>query len=288
MNIPGRPIFDRQELRPQLRRALFERSFAAFPGHFRNVEEVAPFLSNLMAPVSGAWVYSGNAKTGTSSTRRFLFELEFGHKLSVSVTDEADANTDPGPHMLGRSGVFRPLSGHAEGLEVMQNALRLATARHPTTRALSAYHYLCVSHQRALPLLAMDRFRMNALVGFDWGSDPGSVTGFEKFLDYVHLEDLAEGHRGGDRHLRPQVHNLRPEVYQPQLIGRTEQLGTFFHAIAERLERPLPADWQVPMANHSGGGAAVHLLTASVQARLAQTYAADYQWLGEEVGSWPV
>jgi hypothetical protein len=279
-------LFDAAEAAPGKRKALAERAMEQHPESFLRIDEAVDFLRQVFVPASLRWAYCGSGKTGTSSTKRFLFELEFGHPLTVSLRRDADMNSDPVPHALSKAGVFRPVLQIANGLAVMRRALRLTTARHPTARALSSFTYLCRSDEEAHPWLADERLRMNAVTGMDWGLERHTATGFLKFLDYLAAEAAAGRDRLGDPHLRPQVLNTRPEVLQPDVVGRTERLGEFFRAIADRFDRPLPPDWAVPHGNRQGTSALAHLLTPAAMTRLALVFAADYDWLNEAPDSW--
>jgi hypothetical protein len=284
--MPGARLFDAAETAPGKRRALAEQASARFPQAFRRPEEAQEYLGHVFLPASLRWAYCGNGKTGATSTKRVLFELEFGHPLTASLRLDTDMNSDPAPHFLKHAGVFRPVLWVPNGLDVLERALRLTTARHPTTRALSSFTYLCRSDEAAHPWLADERMRMNAVTGFDWTGERHTATGFLKFLDYLAAEAEADRLRTGDPHLRPQVLNVRPEVLRPELVGRTERLDAFFRALAERLGRPLPERWKAPHSNRQDPVMAETLLTPAAMGRLASVFAADYEWLGETPQSW--
>lgn len=281
------PIHFTDEPAPAVRRALFDRAVDRFPKVFTRPEQVADLFSRVTVPASHRWIYTGNAKTGGSSVRRFLFEMEFGVPLTAALASPMDFNPDLVSQSLAAAGVFRPLSMIPNGLAVLDAGLRLTTARHPVGRALSSFNYLCRSHDAASPRLADDRLRMNALVGFDWTADCDTAQGFAKFLDYVRQTDAEHATWTADPHLRPQVRNVLPRVTRPAIIGRTEDLPAFCHAVADALNQPLPADWTEPRSNQQTYQTAPDtLLTKSNRALLRDVFAADFDWLKEEPDTW--
>jgi hypothetical protein len=281
------PIFHTPDtLRPQ-RIAMADRAMNRFPGKFPTQESALDFLSDITMPASGRWAYIGNAKTGTSSTKRFLFQLEFGVPLSVSYEPRIDVNTDAVSHALARSGVFRALPNIASGLNALNKSLRLATARHPVARALSSFNYLSLTDAECSPWLAIERIRMNATVGFDWTKDRYTHDGFIKFLNHLAENERRTGDVIDDPHLRPQVRNVRPDIYRPDLIGRTENLPAFFCAVAERLDTPLPDNLADLPSNQQDVAVTPDALLSKDSKRLmAEVFAADFDWLNEDVDSW--
>jgi Sulfotransferase family len=276
-------IFVTEEATPQLRNALADRAMERWPGAFHRSDEALDWLSHMITPVSEAWVYLGNAKSGTTSTKTFLFHLEFGAPVTVHFEPPRDINPDGIAHAMQRAGVFRSISNLPKGLKTLREALRLVTARHPSSRAVSSFRYLCLSDELASPWLLAERLRLNALTGFDWAVDRHTHRGFLKFLDYVEATSNQPGQLRDNPHIRPQVRNVRPDLYQPHLIGRTEDLPAFFRAIAERLDRPLPQALAEIEANRNDASEPREdLLTPESRRRLAQVFAADYDWLNEE------
>lgn len=282
MTQPTPRIFHTADLRPPQRKALTERVMEHYPGQFASPEEAGDYLHHIFVPASLRWACSGNSKAGTTTVKRALFQLEFGVALTVEVQAE-DLNDDHVPHLLPRAGVFRTLSNLPSALQVLGKALRLTMARHPTARAISSFLYICHSQTRAHSLLSDDRFRMNALVGFDWNNDPGTARGFEKFLTYLQLNGAPGSERLNDPHLRPQVQNVRPELFKPDLIGRTENLAPFFRQIADRLGQSWPADWQPPQSNRQTPPFDRASLLTPATLRLIETvFEQDFAWLGED------
>ena len=108
-----------------------------------------------------------------------------------------------------------------------------------------------------------------------------------KFLDHLSQnvdrgEEVIE-----DPHLRPQVRNVHPEVFQPNLVGRTENLHAFFHALADRLGVAIPADVDLPISNRQNSrDKTASLITSDSLRRIAHVFAADFEWLNEDVDSW--
>lgn len=281
------PVFHSADALLPQRKQMAERAQKRFPKAFLTPEIALEYLSNISVPASERWAYVNNAKTGTSSTKRFLFHLEFGVPLTVNFEPLVDINADAVSHALSRAGVFRTLPHIVSGLLVLKNALRLATARHPVLRAMSSFNYLCLTDAESSPWLVNQRLRMNAMCGFDWSKDPGTHDGFVKFLTYLLDVEQRKGEVIDNPHLRPQVHNIRPEVFKPDLIGRTEDLPSFFRAIAERFDTAMPVDWVPPASNRLDSVAnADALLSPQTEALMAQVFADDFTWLNEDVDSW--
>lgn len=284
--IPG-PIFHKRENPPPKRNNLAERILNRFPHEFSTLEEAREFLAHIFTPASRRWAYAGNGKSGTTSTKRFLFELEFGVPLTVNLTAEHDINSDVLPHMISAAGVFRSLVLIPNPLESLQEAFRITTARHPVARAISSFRYLCLADEKHHTWLSQDRIRMNAMVRFDWRKDRYTLTGFRKFLEYAERTQVVNGEIS-DPHWRCQVDNVRPDIFKPHLIGRTENLGNFFRQIANHFDQPLPEGWIAPHSNSQGHDRelAERLLTPDSLREIGKIFARDFEWLQEEPDSW--
>lgn len=285
---PRHPVFYNIEARPKRRQEMVDELVRRHPDEFPIPEHAQRLLVHVFAPASRRWVYAGNGKTGTSSTKRFLFELEFGVPLTVHLEADHDINPDAQSHMLARAGVFRPLIAMPDGLATMDKALRLTTARHPVARALSSFRYLCLSDRLKHVWLIHDRMRMNAVVGFDWRRDPDTPDGFRKFLDYARFVQAQAGTLLPDPHWCCQVDNIRPAVFKPDLVGRTERLDSFFREIAERLGSPLPTGWTAPRANQQSYDEAYFetLVEGDTRRLIGEVFARDFDWLNESPDSW--
>ncbi|EWS66442.1 hypothetical protein Y695_00265 [Hydrogenophaga sp. T4] len=180
-------LFVNREAPPKRRSQTLEDFARTYKGAFSSLEDTQHYFAHLFTPASRRWLYAGNGKSGTTSTKRFLFELEFGIPLTVHLVAEHDINSDAQSHMLAKAGIFRPLTALPDAIKVFNTALRITTARHPVARALSSFRYLCLSDQLKHSWLVSDRMRMNAMVGFDWNRDPDTNGGFRKFLQYAEL-----------------------------------------------------------------------------------------------------
>lgn len=262
-------------------RSAAEPFFETHRAAFASLPRAVQFLSYVFTPASGAWAFRPNGKTGTTSTLHFLFHLEFGQPLEAKVRSADGMNTDSAAaHRLAEARVFSMLGARGDGrdpAEVLARALRLTTIRHPMDRAVSSFLYLCRAQDLQSTLFADDRLRMTALTGFDWGAHGFTLTGFERFLDYVAIELPHHDARPLDSHFRPQVLNVLPEVLRPDLMGRCEDLPAFFRQIAARLDRPLPPDidLETPRNRQDVPGRDA-LETPATRARVAQVYAADF------------
>jgi len=287
--MPSQPrdVFHWKPLAPEGRKAVADAAMAAYPA-LKTPTEAQDFVSRVVVPASFRWAYVLNGKCATSSTLRYLFQMEFGTALTVALEDDTDLNPDSVAHRLHRASVLRKLSELKRGVDVLPGALRLSTVRHPATRALSAFFYICATQDRSHPFMAEDRIRMNAMVGFDWDNDRRTAAGFVKFLRYIedglrHSQQLRV-----NPHWRPQMTNTRPDVYQPDLIGRVEDLGSFFRAVADRLGQPLPAGWVEPRANTQPPRDLSAFDGPEVRALIARIYADDFAAFGYDPGALPL
>jgi hypothetical protein len=282
---PGRLFHGPETPQPQ-RRAVAERLFADHPEVFGKADDAAGLLRSIHLPASLRWAFLNNGKAGTSSARRFLFQMEFGVPLTVAWDVPHDINPDGVVHSLqGPAGIFRPAIALPAPLAGLEGALRLATVRHPVSRAISAFEYICKSHDLRHSWFAQDRLRMNAMVGFDWTADTRTARGFLRFLDYIAQMQAEVGRFEVNPHWRPQIDNVVPSVFRPQLIGRLEDMGAFYRAVAEHLGQPLPPGFDVPAANRQTyAGDRSIWLTPEARDRIAALYAADFDWLDYDPG----
>lgn len=275
-------IFAAGDLPPARPAAQFEALRTAYPDLLPDTDAAAQYLRRIHVPASMRWAFLNNGKAGTSSARRLLFQLEFGVPLTVAWDVADDINSDAVAHRLqGPSGILRQAAQIANPVARLGTALRLTTVRHPVTRALSAFDYLCRSHELRHVWFVQERLRMNALVGFDWDRHPRTADGLARFLDYIHQHAAISGPQALDPHWRPQVENILPRIFLPDLVGRLEDLPAFFAAVAERLDQPLPDDASLPRSNRQERRSdRAALLTAANRAAIARIYAADFEWLG--------
>ncbi|MCB4454687.1 sulfotransferase family 2 domain-containing protein [Leisingera sp. McT4-56] len=277
--------FHHPRLRGPRRQALLDAAVRNFPEQFKVKDDAAAYLTAICAPHSRRWVFCSNGKSGTSSAKRFLFELEFGARLNARFLSTTDINPDAVSHQLIASDVFRPLSFMPDGLDVFAQALRLATVRHPESRAVSAFLYLCKSNELGFQWFVRDRLHMNALVQFDWENDMRTPRGFEKFLRYIEICVENRGPQSVDPHWRPQHATIRPEIFLPGLIGKTEALPEFFKKIAEQLDQPLPGSWEAPAANKNPDQTArAKLMSPAARKLIEKIYVQDFEQFGYQPG----
>ncbi|MEM6739928.1 MAG: sulfotransferase family 2 domain-containing protein [Pseudomonadota bacterium] len=265
-------------------RAMLARARAAHGAAFRNEEALTQWFRFILLPASGAWAFKPNGKTGTTSLLHALFELEFGVPLTVSHHEPDGILEDHAVHCLAEARVFSPLTalrGAPCALDVLEKALRLTIVRHPLSRALSAFRYLCRADARAVSRFLRERLRMNAITGFDWQRDPDTPDGFRRFLDFVAHELEHQASLPLDWHIGPQVLNVRPEIFQPDLVGRTEDVPAFLAEIAARLDRPLPERLRrAAPRNRAAMRPPDWAGDRALQARVAQVFAADFDAFG--------
>lgn len=126
---------------------------------------------------------------------------------------------------------------------------------------------------------------MNAVLGFDWTLDTRSPRGFLKFLDYIAWMQAEVGRFDINPHWRPQIDNVVPTIFRPQIIGRLEDMGAFYREVADQLGQPLPSGFDVRAANRQTyAGDRSAWLTPEARDRIATIYAADFNWLGYDPG----
>jgi len=106
--MPRQPIYHTAEAPPPQRRAMAERTLSHFPGAFGTEAEALRWLNGISMPASSRWAFVGNAKTGSSSIKRFLFLLEFGMPLTVNFKSPSDINPDALSPRLDQSAPGRP------------------------------------------------------------------------------------------------------------------------------------------------------------------------------------
>ncbi len=239
--VPGLRLYG-EPVPPARRDEAVAQSAADFAGAVPR-PAIRQFLHQIILGPQMRWSLISIGKNASSSTLRHLYELDFGHPLTARFTSTTDINPSAVIHQLAGVGVFsRAL---LEGLSVSELhrrcPLRLLVCRHPVERAVSAFRYLCLSNETGATWFARDRLRMDASVGFDWQTMPDTIEGFRRFLRYVELEIETQSVHALNGHWKPQVAFSHPDIYQPTLIGRMENLGAFFDEIAARLDRAPPA-----------------------------------------------
>lgn len=205
-------------------------------GDMRTTKRV---MQRITMPADGTWAYGSNPKAATTTTYNALFELTFGHRLSAAL-DEGVANwVDQPAQNLGQGQLFYQLAEFENSLAAMDLAFRFSVVRNPYDRAVSAFHFVCFSQDKAMRHFYTDRLRMNVL-GFDWDTDPYTEQGFEKFMNYVEFEahDTRTSGRLPDPHFRPQAMNICLEFLNPHLVFRVDDLAEGLQVIATQLGRP--------------------------------------------------
>lgn len=274
-------LFLDAETPPPQRRAVAERLATLHPDRFANADQTLPFLRSIHLPASLRWAFLNNGKAGTSSARRFLFQIEFGVPLTTAWNVPHDINPDSVVHNLqGNAGVLRAALVLPMPLEKLSNALRMTTVRNPISRAISAFEYLCKSHDLAHSWFAQDRLRMNAVAGFNWMVDPRTATGFLKFLDYLQWSQEHLALADINPHWRAQIDNIVPAVYRPDIIGRVEDMPSFFRIVADHLSEPCPESFTSITANRQEYPSGKEWVTSAALSRIRSFYARDFDWLG--------
>lgn len=277
-------FFDAPAPHPRVRK-LMDAAHDELGSAFGSRLAMETFFTYVLTPRSNRWAFFSSGKTGTTSAIAMLFELEFGVPLTARADNDTDMNRDAALHRTLDAHVFRPLHqrGDIDSMQgYLRNTLCIATVRHPTDRAWSAFRYLCRSQELAHPQFSSERIRLCAATGFDWSRDAGTEDGFLRFLDYVALGLAQEDVRRVNNHWRPQVADVRPDLFPIAILGRAEDMGGFAAALHQALGtpgRPLRA----PRLNSADGAPASRpdwMARPAVRQRLEQIYAADYAAFG--------
>src|SRR5690606_4180503 len=162
----------------------------------------------------------------------------------------------------------------------LAGALRITTVRDPALRAVSAFKHLCRTHSRGeIPFYA-ERLHISALTGLDWGRDSYRSAGLERFLSFVDWAYVAGRMDLVDRHWRRQTEIIQPQVFQPQITAKVEDLAPALEEIASRLGKPLPGGFVIPHANASPAATGRDLVSPAAEALIQKIYAADYAAFG--------
>ena len=256
---------------------------AACPGAFGSVAAAQRFVQLIWFPPDRGWRYQLNGKSGNTFVLNLLFELEYGQPFSCHVAQAETGNQHPdfALFLTSQTGLWGNTFQAGGTLEDVLDfpGLSLASVRDPYARALSGFFYLCRSHELGDRRFLPERIRMNALAGMDWDRDAGTPQGFARFLHY--LKDSAEafGAESLDPHWMPQALHIRPKIYRPDLIGRTEELDRFAKEVAARLDRPLPAGLEGLRRNASSrkDGRQDFYADPGLRGVVEQLYAADFE-----------
>lgn len=254
-----------------------------FPKHFRGEADARDYLDRMFVPRSRRWAFMRNSKTGNSSVIEYLFQLEFGHHVSASFVNPNDINEAAAVHRLIPADVFRQVTYLPGQLDDLTDCLRITTARHPVTRAVSSFRYICRSDELEHNWFLSDRLRMTALTGFDWSRHRGTADGFLRFLDYIRISRQEAGKNAINRHWRPQRENVLPGLFKPDLIGRLEDLDSFRAELMDRLGAAGNMPPSIGTFNANPGKAdedKMALLTPEVRRSIEDVYAIDFKWLG--------
>lgn len=252
-----------------------------FPDDFRSPEAAQRFAQLIWFPPSRAWRYQLNGKSGNTFVLNLLFEIEYGTRFSCRVDPGQTGNLHPD------MALFSMLDARLYSNALQQQdrpeaflgfpGLSLATVREPCSRLLSAFFYLSRSHEVGDRRFLPERLRINALAGMDWDRDAGTPEGFARFVAYIGAIADGPGADTLDAHWLPQALHIRPAIYKPDLVGRTEDLPRFARDLSARLDRPLPADMDGLRTNKSKRPDTRAFLTQpGVCATIEKVYAADF------------
>ncbi len=273
--------------KPTSQPAIVTRYMAAHPEAFDSETAVARYLKLIVCPPSRRWRYQLNGKSGNTYALNLLFEIEYGCPFTAALDQAGSGNLHPdfALFQLVSAGLLSTLSKLGDPIEEIDAfpGLSLATVRNPWTRIVSAFFYLCRSHEVGDRRFLPERIRLNALCQFDWEKDTNTVRGFEKFVDYIDIVARDLGPDALDAHWLPQALHIRPDLYRPDIIGRTEALDRF----AEEVQDALDVEQRVPVSRlrtnrRPGHGIDVAEFVSSsrVQEIVRRIYAEDFGRFG--------
>lgn len=255
----------------------------AAPSAFPDAAAAKRFVQLIYFPASRRWRYQLNGKSGNTFVLNLLFELEFGTPFTCRLTETDNQHLDFALFQQPQARLLANVLSTGEDVSAVLEfpGLSLATVRDPFSRARSGFRYLCRSHEVGDRRFLPERLRLNGLAGFDWERDPLTTRGFGKFLGYLTMIAEAEGADALDPHWLPQHLHIRPNLYKPDLIGRTEDLAAFAAELAARLDRPLPelSGLKSNATAHAGGGGAFYDDPAMAH-MVRALYAEDFRLFG--------
>ena len=251
--------------------------WAAHKARFAKQADMVAWLDAVTLPASGAWAYGRIPKTGTNTVLAALHQFEFGVPITTAITEANNTAPDTAPHHLGEAGIFMAPLQTTHAPEVLENAFRFTVLRHPVSRALSSFVYLCRSHELATRQLAPVRLRLSAQTGFDWTRDPHTTSGFEKLLDFVE-EMQGTARLTLDRHIAPQTSAMSREIFRPALVGRTEEMAKFLARLARAFGTRLPEELATSRRNVTPRSGADLELGTSLRTRVESVFHDDMEW----------
>lgn len=269
-----------------------EKLAAHYGDQFAHQHHMVRYLQDFISPPSGRWIFKSNGKSGTSTTLAFLFWAEFGASLTTSLIEADNAHEDSLPHRLTNMNVFRFVHQRSDINWLpgyLGEATYLTTVRHPVTRLVSAFNYLCRSHDLSISQFAGDRVRLSALTGFDWTTHAGTTEGFTRFLDYIDYSLANNTSLMVESHWAPQFNTIRPDILAPTLIGKCEDFDSFFRQLADRFD--LPRDIAATFAEkprnvgtYQGRDATQDYVAApDTRNRIRDLYAKDFEAFGYDL-----
>ena len=118
---------------------------------------------------------------------------------------------------------------------------------------------------------------MTAMAGFDWDADLDSLTGFQKFLDFVEASQSI-GRYQLDRHVAPQSTSMPKDIFKPHIVGRIEEYGAFLQALAAEFGVAKLPDYLRTTTRNAIPKAAPIKLIPAIRRRIATVFAEDLDW----------
>ncbi|MFN4057757.1 MAG: sulfotransferase family 2 domain-containing protein [Roseinatronobacter sp.] len=261
---------------------LFAQMLTTFGHEFSSVNALESYLKLIVQPPSGAWRYQFNGKSGNTFVLNLMFELEHGVPFTARVDPAETGNQHPDFALFAQvgAGLLVTALNYYPTVPAFNNfpGLRLATVRNPYQRAISGFHYLCRSHRIGDRRFLNERLRMMALAGLNFETMSHTAQGFARFLGYVRDYAATFGADAVDPHWRAQALHIRPQLYRPDILGRTEELDLFAAAVAARLGKPLLSDTTALRQNAGEHAQSVDWLQdPALRQVIEQVYAQDFE-----------
>lgn len=248
---------------------------------FSDERDAVRYLKNIWYPKSKNWSYPLNGKAGNTFTLDLLFEIEFGFNFTSVFNTPANHHPDFAVFQQMNAGLLTNPVKDRLSLNEFETlpGVRIATVRNPFKRAVSSFRYFCRSHQFADQRFSLERVRINALEGFDWGKDPLTAIGFKKFVRYVYFTKEALPRVYVDAHWAPQTWNIQPDIFAPNLIGKVEDMSSFATAVRAELASEQPAAKGEGRKNKSdyADRDVDYFADAEVSQMLRQIYESDFE-----------
>ncbi len=243
-------------------------------------EHLRLWMREIYLPADHSWALICPAHTATLATYELLFRLRFGAALPPHPQPTHGVGPDTTAETLAAASVLRPCIETLKGVDLLAKTLRITIVRNPTDRAIAAFEALCAAQDAGTPWLYNDRLRLTAQTGFDWLRHARTADGFGKFLRYVATHCSNEAELPVNPNWRPQKRIIKPDLFQPDIIGKVEDFRAFGASVAAGLGlaaidiQPFAPRHEPPLRREA------YLNRATNRELLGKIYAGDYETFG--------